>query len=303
MKHARRSIVTVAAGAAACALLAPIPLGGQMTSRIVMLGTGTPRLNPDRSGPATAIVVGDRAYLVDIGPGVVRRAAAAAAGLPAVDPVKISTAFITHLHSDHTAGYPDLILMPWIFGRKTLDVYGPEGTEEMTKYLLMAYRRDIENRTTGIHKLAPLVARGHDVKPGVVFKDDRVTVKAFSVPHGSWAPYAFGYRFETPDRVIVISGDTSPSEEVVANCRPCDVLIHEVQLPDYNVPTVADWKGYRARYHTTTDQLAELANRARPGLLVAYHNGGAEEALGQILEQIQRTYKGKVVVARDLDVF
>jgi len=62
----------------------------------------------------------------------------------------------------------------------------------------MAYRRDIENRTTGIHKLAPLVARGHDVKPGVVFKDDRVTVKAFRVPHGSWAPNAFGYRFETP---------------------------------------------------------------------------------------------------------
>ena len=187
-------------GAAALILLAPIPLAGQMTSRIVMLGTGTPRINPDRSGPATAIVVGDRAYLVDIGPGVVRRAAAAAAaGLPAVDPTNISTAFITHLHSDHTAGYPDLMLMPWIFGRKTLDVYGPEGTEEMTKYLLLAYRRDIEVRTTGMEQRGPLVARAHDVTPGVVFKDDRVTVKAFKVPHGDW-PQAFGYRFETPDR-------------------------------------------------------------------------------------------------------
>jgi ribonuclease Z len=292
-------IVTIAA---AVVLLAPAALRGQTTTRIVMLGTGTPRINPDRSGPATAIAVGDRAYLVDIGPGVVRRAAAAAASVPAVDPTKLSIAFITHLHSDHTAGYPDLMLMPWIFGRKTLDVYGPEGTEEMTKYLLLAYRRDIDIRRNGMEQRPPLVARAHDVKPGVVFKDDRVTVKAFKVPHGDW-PQAFGYRFETPDRVIVISGDTSPSDEVVANCRPCDVLIHEVQLPDYNVPTMPDWPAYRARYHTTTDQLAELANRAKPGLLIAYHNGGTADALTRILEQIQRSYKGKVVVARDLDVF
>jgi ribonuclease Z len=299
MTKMAKCIVTIAA---AVVLLAPAALRGQTTTRIVMLGTGTPRINPDRSGPATAIAVGDRAYLVDIGPGVVRRAAAAAASVPAVDPTKLSIAFITHLHSDHTAGYPDLMLMPWIFGRKTLDVYGPEGTEEMTKYLLLAYRRDIDIRRNGMEQRPPLVARAHDVKPGVVFKDDRVTVKAFKVPHGDW-PQAFGYRFETPDRVIVISGDTSPSDEVVANCRPCDVLIHEVQLPDYNVPTMPDWPAYRARYHTTTDQLAELANRAKPGLLIAYHNGGTADALTRILEQIQRSYKGKVVVARDLDVF
>src|SRR5512142_2496549 len=98
-------------------------------TKVVMLGTGTPRPVPDRSGPATAIVVGDRAYLVDLGAGVVRRAAAAAAkGYTAVEPTKIKVAFLTHLHSDHTAGYPDLMLTPWIFGRNELDVYGPEGT-------------------------------------------------------------------------------------------------------------------------------------------------------------------------------
>ena len=102
-----------------------------------MLGTGTPAPNPERSGPATAIIVGDRAYLVDFGPGVVRRAAAAAAkGYPAVSPVNLKVAFVTHLHSDHTAGYPDLMLTPWVIGRNELDVYGPEGTEEMTKHLL-----------------------------------------------------------------------------------------------------------------------------------------------------------------------
>lgn len=272
-------------------------------TRVVMLGTGTPRPNPDRSGPATAIIVGDRAYLVDFGPGVVRRASAAAAkGYTAVAPVNLKIAFLTHLHSDHTAGYPDLMLTPWVFGREELDVYGPEGTEEMTHYLLAAYKQDIEIRTKGLEHRAPLVVRAHDVKPGIVYKDDRVTVKAFSVMHGEWRQ-AFGYRFETPDRTIVISGDTSPSSELVANCQRCDVLIHEVQSPTYNVATMPDWPAYRARYHTTTDQLAEIANRTNPGLLVVYHNAADEAGLNDILREIQSKYHGRVVISHDLDVF
>lgn len=272
-------------------------------TKVIMLGTGTPAPNPERSGPATAIIVGDRAYLVDFGPGLVRRAAAAAAkGYPAVSPVNLKVAFVTHLHSDHTAGYPDLMLTPWVIGRNELDVYGPEGTEEMTKYLLAAYRRDIEIRSKGMERKSPLIVRAHDVKPGVVYKDDLVTVKAFAVAHGEW-PEAFGYRFETPDRTIVISGDTSPSREVIANCQPCDVLIHEVQLPSYNVPHMPNWPAYRAKYHTTTHQLAEIANRTKPGLLVVYHNNSNEAGLRQILEQIQANYHGRVVIAHDLDVF
>src|ERR1700686_2294890 len=81
-------------------------------TQVVLLGTGTPAMDPDRSGPATAIVVNDAAYLVDIGPGVVRRAAAAAKNVPAVRPENLKTAFVTHLHSDHTVGYPDLIFTP-----------------------------------------------------------------------------------------------------------------------------------------------------------------------------------------------
>lgn len=273
------------------------------TTKVIMLGTGTPRPNPDRSGPATAIVVGDRAYLIDFGPGVVRRAAAAAAkGYPAVDPVRIRVAFLTHLHSDHTAGYPDLMLTPWIFGRTELDVYGPEGTEEMTEHLRAAYRQDIEIRTKGMEHRQPLIVRAHDVKPGVVYKDELVTVRAFAVSHGEW-PQAFGYRFDTPDRTIVISGDTRPSTEVVANCQRCDVLIHEVQSATYNVNTIPDWPAYRARYHTTSDQLADIANKTKPGLLILYHNSSDEAGLQEILRQIQRTYHGKVAISHDLDAF
>src|ERR1051326_9117739 len=178
------------ARAAAILIFAPALFfaADQPATKIIMLGTGTPRPNPDRSGPATAIVVGEKVYLVDFGPGVVRRAAAAAAkGYPAVDPINIKVAFLTHLHSDHTAGYPDLMLTPWIFGRTELDVYGPAGIEEMTEHLRAAYRQDIEIRTKGMEHRQPLIVRAHDVKPGVVYKDELVTVKAFAVAHGEWS--------------------------------------------------------------------------------------------------------------------
>src|SRR5688572_3889906 len=96
----------------------PTPLPGQ--TKVVLLGTGNPGANPDRSGPATAIVVNDTAYLVDLGPGVVRRASAAATThkITALQPTRLRVAFITHLHSDHTVGYPDLIFTPWTLGRR-----------------------------------------------------------------------------------------------------------------------------------------------------------------------------------------
>ena len=115
---------------------------------IVLLGTGTPGAEPDRFGPSTAIVAGGTAYLVDAGPGVVRRAAAGAvvSGLPALRPQNLRVAFITHLHSDHTLGYPDLMLSPWVLGRaQPLQVYGPPGLDAMTTALLEVYREDIDS--------------------------------------------------------------------------------------------------------------------------------------------------------------
>ena len=119
---------------------------------VVLLGTGTPNADPERSGPAVAVVVNDRAYLVDFGPGVVRRAAAAAKqGIATLSPERIATAFLTHLHSDHTTGYADLILTPWVLGRSApLQVYGPSGLRDMTDHLLAAYRADIRERIDGL---------------------------------------------------------------------------------------------------------------------------------------------------------
>jgi ribonuclease BN (tRNA processing enzyme) len=276
-------------------------------TKVVLLGTGTPRPFPDRSGPATAIVVGDKVYLVDFGPGVVRRAAATAAqGTAALEPTNLTVAFLTHLHSDHTAGYPDLILTPWVMGRDELTVYGPEGTEEMTEYVLKAWRRDIEIRSKGLEHRAPVVVHAHDVGPGVVYKDGKVTVKAFRTVHGEW-PQTFGYRFETADRKIVLSGDTSPSSELIANCQPCDILIHEVYSPSSIVPSMPEWPVYRAKYHTSTEQLADIANRTKPGILIVQHVSGrgpkGRIPDEQLLQEIQKTYHGKVVIGHDLEVY
>src|ERR1051326_1092413 len=293
----------------AVAFFLGMPLAGQSGTKVVLLGTGTPRPFPDRSGPATAIVVGDKAYLIDFGPGVMRRAAAAAGqGTAALDPAKITVAFVTHLHSDHTAGLPDLILTPWVMGRKQLDIYGPEGTEEMTSHVLAAWHRDIEIRTRGGEGRPPLNVRSHDVKPGVVYKDDKVTVRAFMVRHGEW-PQAFGYRFDTPDRSIVISGDTSPAPDLVESCQKCDVLIHEVYSPSSTVPSMPNWQAYRAKYHTSTTQLAEIATRTRPGILIVYHVAGKGSAPDghtpdeQLLQEIAKGYKGRVVIGHDLQVY
>jgi len=189
-------------------------------TEVVMLGTGTPFADPERSGPSVAIVVNDTPYLVDFGPGVIRRAAAASPAyggqVAGLDVKNIRHAFLTHLHSDHSVGYPDLIFSPWTLGRdRPLEVYGPEGTVEMTKHVLAAWGEDIRYRLYG---LEPTNNQGwrvnaHDIAEGIVYKDENVTVEAFSVRHGSW-PNAFGYRFTTPDRVIVISGDAAPSENV-----------------------------------------------------------------------------------------
>src|SRR5688572_11360999 len=181
-------------------------------TRIVLLGTGTPSPDPERSGPATAIVVNGTPYLIDFGPGVVRRIAAAAQkGVQGLSVVNIKVVFLTHLHSDHTAGYPDLILTPWSVGRShALEVYGPRGLKDMTRHILQAYADDIRIRRRDKITLGqPDQVDGYKVNafekaPGIIYQDANVTVRSFLVNHGQVAN-AYGYKFETPDRTIVIS--------------------------------------------------------------------------------------------------
>jgi len=301
-----RLVKSVLSIVAACVLLTATG-GAQPRSRVVMLGTGTPNADPDRYGPAVAVVVDDTSYLIDAGVGVVRRAAAAQrAGIAALDATRLTRAFITHLHSDHTLGLADLILTPWVLERATpLEVWGPRGLQSMVNHLVAAYEDDLRVRAAGgepAHQYDPHVVGVHEIEPGVVYRDDRVTVTAFAVPHGGWEQ-AFGYRFQTPDRTIVISGDTGADSHIADQCKGCDVLVHEVYSEAGFAKRPPEWQRYHSRYHTSSRQVGAIAARAKPKLLVLYHQliwSSTEEAL---LKEVRSVYDGKVVSAHDLDVY
>ena len=283
-------------------------------TQVVMLGTGTPRPDPDRSGPSLAILANGQPYLVDCGPGVIRRVMAAykrgcsAFGFGGVN---IRLAFVTHLHSDHTMGLPDLLLTPWVMGRREpLSIYGPIGIARMTFLIREAWRSDIEARISGMnqHNDTGCEVDVHEIESGIVFEDANVKVTAFPVRHEEMV-HSFGYRFETSDRVTVVSGDTAPSHDLVEHSRGCDVLIHDVySMDDFNqVPQ--RFQAFRRRHHTSSEELAAIANEVKPGLLVLTHRGGrgasfpSPESDRVLLEEIATTYSGSVVAARDLDVF
>ena len=142
----------------------------------------------------------------------------------------------------------------------------------------------------------------HDVTAGVVYRDSNVTVSAFRVSHDGWK-VSLGYRLQTRDRSVVISGDTHPSEAVVKACDGCDVLLHEVYSSEQFSRQEPEWRRYHADAHTSTSELAAIASRARPKLLVLYHQlywGASDDDL---LREIRAAYSGAVVSARDLGIY
>jgi ribonuclease BN (tRNA processing enzyme) len=279
-----------------------------------MLGTGCPRPDPSRSGPATAIIVNDTPYLIDFGPGVIRRVTAAyEKGVTALGygGVKIRTVFLTHMHSDHTVGYPDLIFTPWVMGRREpLAVYGPTGIKTMTEHVLKAWQVDIHGRTNGLNRHNPTgyKVNAHEIMPGVVYRDENITVTAFTAQHGEMAD-SFSYRFDTPDRAIVISGDTAPTQALLDHSRGCDVLIHEAYSMVGARNAARPTPEFRRRHHTSSIELAKIASEVKPGLLVTYHRSNTGEgspASGQedvLVAEIRQAYAGKVSAARDLDIY
>ena len=278
--------------------LAAAPAFAQDT-RVVLLGTGNPNPDPDRMGPALAILSGDRAYLVDCGPGVVRRAAQAGVSMQ-----RLTRVFITHLHSDHTAGYPDLILTPPNAGRADpLEAYGPPGLRAMTAHILNAWSQDFDIRLHGTqpHTTAAFTVNAHDVRRGEIYRDDTLRVVAFAVPHGAWK-YAYGYRFEGKDKVIVVSGDTTYSPALIAAAQGADILVHEVYSQKGWEARTPDWQKYHAAYHTSGPDLGRIAAQVQPRKLVLYHLLPMGQPPDQILSEIHQNWSGEVIYPKDLDV-
>lgn len=270
---------------------------------VVLLGTGMPRPNPEASGPATAIVVGKQVFLFDAGPGVERQLSAAHLPINGV-----TALFITHLHSDHTLGYPDLMFTSWVMGRKkALQAYGPPGLQNMTDHLLAAYAEDISVRIEGLEHQTPdgYKVNVHEIRSGTVFDSLGVKVTALPVPHGNWE-VSLAYRIDTRDKSVVISGDTRHNDGLVQFASGADILVHEVysasRLKPEPRPGGEDWPKYMHEFHTSDTELGALAAKIQPGVLVLTHiirMGASDDEL--VAGVRAGGFKGRVVVGRDLD--
>lgn len=277
-------------------------------TRLVLLGTaGGPRPRTTRSAPAQAIVVGDTVYVVDCGDGVARQLVLANLPLRAVRHI-----FITHHHSDHNADYGNLILLAWAAGLRTpIDCWGPPPLVRMTDLYFEMNATDIRARTADERRipLRPLV-RAHEVHGGgPVMQDENVRVTAAVVHHPPIVP-SFAYRFDAADRSIVISGDTTPSENLVALARRADILVHEalfdaaaVDRLVASVPNASDLRRSILSHHTTAEEAGRVAAEAQVGTLVLSHLIPAEDPAvteAMWIDAARQHFDGRVIVGKDL---
>jgi len=230
-----------------------------------------------------------------------------AANLPISGP---EATFITHLHSDHTLGYSDLILTSWIMQRvKPLEIYGPNGLKRMTDLTFETFSEDIKIRIEGLEKELPEANKVnvHEIKSGIVYDSAGIKITAFPVQHGNWKE-AYGFRIDTPDKSIVISGDTKPCQSLIDASKNIDILVHEVYSEKYLAPEKRPggefWPQYCREYHTSDIELGKIAKQINPKLLILTHiiRMGATDK--ELIEGIRKGgFKGKVVIGKDLDRF
>ena len=309
----RRALMAAAAGwlplrpVLAADAAAPQAPAEARKSRLILLGTaGGPTPKPNRSAPAQLIVVGGASYVVDCGNGVARQLILAKLKLASIRDV-----FITHHHSDHDADFGNLLWLAWATDlAHRVDAYGPPPLSQMWRLFLQMNDVDIRTRIAdeGRPALADLVVPHELTEGGFVMQDENVKVTAAVVDHPPIAP-ALAFRFDCPDRSIVISGDTRPSPNLVKLAHGADVLVHEVMhLPSIEalIATETNAKTLRDHLlasHTTTEQVGKLATEAGVKTLVLSHfvPGGYPFLKDEVWYDAVRPYfSGELVVGRDL---
>jgi ribonuclease BN (tRNA processing enzyme) len=274
-------------------------------TKLVLLGTGTPNILPNRYQSSLVVIVDDKSFIVDCGGGTMQRISQTyhEKNIEALAMPNLTRLFLTHLHPDHTTGLADFIIAPWVLDRsEILQIWGPKGTQTLVNHLLAAYEIGIAEHRDGIapinHSLQVEVT---EIEAGQVYQDTNVTIEAFSVSHGGLD--AFGYTFTTVDKKIVISGDTCPVDALVEQAKNCDVLVHEVYSAKRFQQRSSAWQAYHNKVHTSTTELAAIANKAHPKLLLLFHQlfWGSTET--DLLAEIQSLYDGEVISGQDLDIF
>jgi ribonuclease BN (tRNA processing enzyme) len=304
---ARRTFINTTLAAAAAALW-PRPSAAQRSkTRLIFLGTGGgPRPRQAVSAPSQVIVINNVPYVVDCGDGVARQLVSAGVLLPTLRHV-----FLTHQHSDHNADYGNLIWLSWAVGLRTrVDTWGPPPLANMTKLFFEMNAADINTRIAdeGRVPLVPLVTVHELTTGGVILQDENVKVTAALVDHPPVTP-AFAYRFDSADRSIVISGDTAPSDALVALAKGADVLVHEAMfLPAVDrivasVPNATTLKEHLLASHTSFEDCGRIAQAAGVKTLVLSHLIPPDDPLvtdQMRIDAVRQHFKGTVIVAKDL---
>ena len=277
-------------------------------TKLLILGSGTPNPDPERSGSAYAIVTNGQSYLVDFGPGVIRRASAFSPSwggeFESMEIQNLNYAFLTHLHSDHSAGLADLILSPWVLEREEpLNLFGPRGLKRMADKITDAYQIDIDYRINGSQpsNLEGYKTKVTEIAEGVIYEDKYIAVEAFENNHGDFKN-SFGFVFTTKDKKVVISGDTAYSQKVIEKSKEADILVHEVYSEKGFKEKTKDWQIYHKAHHTSAPDVGKIASMSKPKKLVLSHIlfwGNSKES---IVEEVKSNFDGEVIIAEDLMV-
>jgi len=279
--------------------------------RIVLLGTGRPDPAIDRFGPATLVEAGGQKLLFDAGRGASQRLWQLKTPLGQIDAV-----FLTHLHSDHTVGLPDVWLTGWLptpFGGRNapLKVWGPEGTKAMMAGLGKAYQWDIRVRGDG-EQLPPtgVEVAAHDITEGTVYEHNGVKVTAFLVDHGGLLEPAFGYRVDYAGHSVAISGDTRPNDNLVRHATGVDVLVHEVAAVRPELLTKSPTAAIARRilgFHTSPEDAGTIFARVKPKLAVFTHvvllttdRNFPPPTGDDVMRRAHTTYQGRMLLGEDL---
>lgn len=268
--------------------------------RVTLLGTGAPPPRLDRFGPSTLVEVGGQKFIFDAGRGAMQRLHQL--GIPFS---AISGMFLTHHHSDHVVGFPDLWLTGWIgrpWGQRAqpLPVYGPEGTRQMMEHLPLAFHVDIRVRQRN-YPPDGVELEAHEIRQGVVFDGAGVKISAFEVDHGGEELPAFGYRIDYHGRSAVLSGDTTFNENLIDHAQGADLLVHEVTAAAGGAAENPQQLKRIGANHTTPDQAGAVFARVRPRLAVYNHLllfGSATPE--DLLPATRRKYDGPLIVGEDL---
>ncbi len=268
---------------------------GDIAMRITLLGTGQPLPDPRRRGPSSVVRLGEDFILVDCGSGVVLRLHEAG-----VSPGDVHTLFLTHLHSDHFIDLGHFLVQRWIKGDdQPLDMVGPRGTAALLKPTLELLETDISMRMKIRSKpREPMMVNLREIDAGPALSLDGMEATAFDVAHYP-LEQPFGYRFETKDRVIVHSGDTSPTENLIRHASGADLLVHEC-MDDAAWDDAKIDHAKTGRSHTTPGPFAQIALETKVGMVVATHlNPGTQpQAMAQAINE--GGYAGPLAIGEDL---